>query len=280
MMPISSASANASCWSCVTSSAVVPAALMMSRTSIDSRSRRSMSRFENGSSSSSSSGLRRERAGKRHPLLLAAGELVRIRVAAAGQADEREHRRDALARGGIRAAAETEADVAGNGQVREQRVVLEHHPDAAPLRRGQAARFRHHDAVQRDPPAGQGFETGEAAQHRRLAAARRTEQAADAPGRQAKRESAHDALRAVRMFEFEDVDRGCHGRGVYMGWRPQRRPGPAPASGRPGCRRARYTERPGPRPARPRGSACSCSRMAPPTDRRGAATPGRPLPWT
>ena len=48
--------AKASCWSCVTSTAVAPLALMISRTSSDSRSRRSTSRFENGSSSSSSSG--------------------------------------------------------------------------------------------------------------------------------------------------------------------------------------------------------------------------------
>ena len=133
-MPISSAMAKASCWSCVTRIAVAPLALMMSRSSSDSRSRRSTSRLEKGSSSSSSSGRGRQRARERDALLLAAGELVRVLVERAGEADERgelAHARVALGR----VAAQPEADVAGDVEVREQRVVLEHHADAALLGR-------------------------------------------------------------------------------------------------------------------------------------------------
>ena len=45
---------------------------------------------DSGSSSSSTRGSQRERAGERDPLLLAAGELVRVAVAVVGQADQLE----------------------------------------------------------------------------------------------------------------------------------------------------------------------------------------------
>ena len=57
MTPIRSPTAKASSWSWVTNSAVVPACLRMARSSWASRSRRSTSRLEKGSSSSSSRGL-------------------------------------------------------------------------------------------------------------------------------------------------------------------------------------------------------------------------------
>ena len=56
------------------------------------------------------------------------------------------------------------------------------------------------------------LEAGEAAQHRRLAAARRAEQAADLALGQREVEAAHDGVRAVGVLELADVDRGCHGR--------------------------------------------------------------------
>ena len=91
-----------------------------------------------GSSSSTIDGPRRERAGKRDALLLAAGELVRI----APLAVRRGRRARAARRCGRRdrARGDAEADVLGHGQVREERVVLEHHADAAPLGRERSGR--------------------------------------------------------------------------------------------------------------------------------------------
>ncbi len=70
----------ASSWSCVTKTAVVPVASRMSRTCPRTSARSCASRFENGSSSSSSVGSGRQRPGERDALLLPAGELVRHTV--------------------------------------------------------------------------------------------------------------------------------------------------------------------------------------------------------
>ena len=80
----------ASSWSCVTKTAVTPAWRRMSETSWRRRSRRLASRFENGSSSSTSDGRRRERARQRDALLLAAGQLVDEPLAGVGEPDELE----------------------------------------------------------------------------------------------------------------------------------------------------------------------------------------------
>ena len=56
------------------------------------------------------------------------------------------------------------------------------------------------------------LEAREAAQHRRLAAARGPEQAADAARGAARTTAAHDAMRAVRVLELDDFDRGGHPR--------------------------------------------------------------------
>ncbi len=109
--------AKASNWSWVTKSAVAPAALRMPRTSCASRSRRSTSRFENGSSSSMRAGPGRQRARQRHPLLLPAGKLVRIARRAALEPHEAQH----LVHPGrlfrLRQAVDAEGHVAAHGQV-------------------------------------------------------------------------------------------------------------------------------------------------------------------
>jgi hypothetical protein len=57
---------------------------------------------------------------------------VWVAAAEPAEVDEREHDRHPRA---ALAAREPEADVLGDGEVREERVVLEDHADAAPLRR-------------------------------------------------------------------------------------------------------------------------------------------------
>ena len=77
---------------------------------------------------------------------------------------------------------ERHGDVLANGQRRIERVELEHHGDVALLRRQLVhALPRNHDVPRRGA-----LETGDHAQRRRLAAARRTEQADDLARRHGK----------------------------------------------------------------------------------------------
>ena len=73
-----------------------------------------------------------ERACERDALLLSAGELVRIAAFEPVETDDREQLGHAAC---AHAAGKSEADVARDGEVREQRVVLEDHPDTPRLRR-------------------------------------------------------------------------------------------------------------------------------------------------
>jgi hypothetical protein len=67
---------------------------------------------------------------------------------------------------------EPESDVAVDAHVREQRVVLENHAEAAALGRQRVDA----EIVQHDRPVGQGQQPGDAIERRRFAATRRTEQ--------------------------------------------------------------------------------------------------------
>ena len=79
-------------------------------------------------------GPHRERARHRDPLLLAAGKRAHRAVGEVGEMDELEEalhrRRDLVAPAPARLQAE--GDVLGDGEMRKQRVVLEHHADVAP----------------------------------------------------------------------------------------------------------------------------------------------------
>ena len=131
---------------------------------------------------------RQDRARKRHPLLLAAREDVRIVVGVALEADAGQ-RRQRLA-GGIlaRQRLETEGDVVADGEVRKQREVLEHQPDVALLRRHEPPGPRHLEIVDEHAAAGRLLDAGGDAQQRGLAAARRPQQAHDLARRDVERE--------------------------------------------------------------------------------------------
>ena len=74
---------------------------------------------------------------------------------------------------------EAEGDIVADGEVREQREVLEHQPDAAPLGRHETVRPRHLLAVDQHAARGRALDAGGDPEQGRLAAARRSEQAED-----------------------------------------------------------------------------------------------------
>ena len=118
----------ASSGSCVTSRTAVRSSLRMSSVSSRISSRSRLSRPENGSSIRRIARPRRQRARQRHPLLLAAGELVRILRGVPGEPDPRQQVGSAPTSGRARP-VEPERDVLGDAEMGKQREVLEHQPD-------------------------------------------------------------------------------------------------------------------------------------------------------
>ena len=129
-----------------------------------------------------------ERAREGHTLLLAAGKLVRLSRVESGEA----HRLDEFLRPCAtlrsRPVVQAESDVAEHIEVREQRVVLEHHADAACLRRQLHAGRREHTVVGEHATGVGRLEARDDAQQRGLAAAARAQQAADRPWCQRERD--------------------------------------------------------------------------------------------
>ena len=129
----------------------MPAASRSSATALRMLARRPVSSAENGSSSSIRLRLPGERAGQRHALLLAAGELVRAarqRSLGSSPTISQQLRRCAARRPA--SAVEAEADVVGDAQMREQRAVLRHEADAAPCAGTAAGAVGQQLAVERD----------------------------------------------------------------------------------------------------------------------------------
>ena len=153
-----SASDSASPWSWVTRTAVAPAARSARTTARPVPSRRPASSDENGSSSSTTAGLGGQRPGQRDPLLLAAGELVRVAAArgSAARLDQVEQLGDAGA-ARARARGSPKAMLARDVEVREQRALLRHVADPAPLRRqGPTAVADHRLPAEADRPRRRG----------------------------------------------------------------------------------------------------------------------------
>src|SRR5262249_16889429 len=115
-----------------------------------------------------------QRARQGNTLLLTAGEVVWMPAMEIAELDHVDHGIDLGPRGGGAAAAHLQAktDVLPDRHVRKQRVILEHHADIAPLRR----QPRHILLTETDAAASRDFETRDAAQGRRLAAAGGAEQ--------------------------------------------------------------------------------------------------------
>ena len=115
----------------------VPLARMIACSSSASSSRRSRSTDASGSSSIKQPRRGRQGAGQRDPLLLAAREFVDPRSLGPREADEREHLGDPARASVPRRAphAEPEGDVADTSRWSNKRVVLEHQPEIAAMRR-------------------------------------------------------------------------------------------------------------------------------------------------
>ena len=115
-----------------------------------------------------------DRPAHRDPLALSAGELARLPLQVLGQPEQLGH----LAHAPVALRArdvrhlEREGDVRGDGQVRVERVVLEHHRDVAPLRR----QVGHVAVADVDGARVDLLEAGEHAQRRRLPGARRADE--------------------------------------------------------------------------------------------------------
>jgi hypothetical protein len=128
--------------------------------------------------------LRRQGAGQGHALLLATRKFVRIAFASIAQADQFEHFFDASPSRRRRLFTQAEADVVGNGQMREQRIVLEHHANASGLGGKLDHSIRDGLAVEADAARIGRLESRDQAQHGGLAAAGGTKQAGDFAGLQ------------------------------------------------------------------------------------------------
>ncbi len=120
-------------------------------------------------------GPRRDRSCERDPLLLAARERCRHPVAEPPETDQLQRLVDAR-RGTAVATGQAEPHVAGDGQVREERPVLEHHADAASLGRHEVVGAGQDRVADGDGPGVGDLEPGDDPQQRRLAAAAGTEQ--------------------------------------------------------------------------------------------------------
>ena len=165
---------SASSWSCVTKIVVMPSAFLdradfFAQRNADLGVERRQRLVEQ-----QQLGLRRQCARQRDALLLTAGELVRVAVAELRQLDDLEHLRDALVGLGLADAGhlQAEGDVLRDGQVREQRIGLEHHADIA------LVGFQPGDvlAADDDLAGGRLLEAGNHPEHGGLAATRRPEE--------------------------------------------------------------------------------------------------------
>src|SRR5690606_35991400 len=94
-----------------------------------------------------------------------------------------------------------ELHVLQRGQVRQQRVVLEHHADPPPFRRDVAAGPGQEHAGRYDLPGADALEAGDASEQRRLAAAARAEDAADVAPLQPERHLVQDGSTPVAAAE-------------------------------------------------------------------------------
>jgi hypothetical protein len=140
-----------------------------------------------------------ERAGERHALLLAAGQLPRVPGAERAETDQVQHALDARAQLGRRhrAPAKAEGDVLEHGHVREERVRLEDQPEVAAM----DGHPRDVLARQHDLPAVGLDEAGDHPEERALAAARGAEKREELAGGGVERHVVDRDHRAERLAE-------------------------------------------------------------------------------
>ena len=149
---------------------------------------------------------RRQCARQCHPLLLSAGQFVRVFVAFLAESDCLKQFADADFTFLRRRRGQPERDIGRDGQVGEQGVILKNHADAAFFWRQTLAAAGYRVPFNSDFPGDDRFETGNAAQQGSFAATGRAEQAGDASAIDAETDIVDDLMRAValnNMLEFE-----------------------------------------------------------------------------
>jgi hypothetical protein len=144
-------------------------------------------------------------AGQGDALALAARELVRVGLGAVGEVDEVEALRPPF---GTR---RPEARVGADREVREQRAVLEDHPDPPRLGLRPRARARHLATADAHPPAVRALEAGDQPQQRRLARAARPDERDDRPALDPQRRPVDRRGAAERLLQGVDLDGGDGG---------------------------------------------------------------------
>jgi hypothetical protein len=156
-----------------------------------------------------------QRAGKRDALLLAAGELGGHAVAELLELDALQHLLDSVAPLGFADAAhlEVEADVVGDGEMREERIALEHHRRAALDRR----LADHHLVADEDLAGTRRLVPGDHPEDRRLAAARRAEKAAIGPVRDGQVDVLHRVRAAELLGDVDEADLSARLPGRHRG---------------------------------------------------------------
>jgi len=149
-----------------------------------------------------------ERAGKRHPLPLAARNLARkarLKSLQLHKLEQAAHAARDLARAGplvARTNAQPEGDIVEDGHMTEKRILLEDEADAA---LAQAERGRVF-AVEADGAFLRRGETGDGAEQRRLAGAGGPEQRQQFAGADGERDIVQRRKVAVALAQFLDID--------------------------------------------------------------------------
>jgi hypothetical protein len=168
-------------------------------------------------------GLRRKSAGDRDALLLAAGEFGGIVRDAAGEPDVTEHLTRSIERIGAAGELERHGDVLERGHRRHQVEILEDEADPPAAESGERILVEigvvlavDEDAAGVDP-----LQAGDDHEQRRLARARRADEAEAFAARNIKRQVPEDVdlgrARTEREVDVLDVDRGfVHAGGPYM----------------------------------------------------------------
>ena len=158
---------------------------------------------------------RRERPSERHPLLHAARQLIRHVGSGVDEVDQLEQLANPDLAVGV--VAQPIPDVVADRQVREEREVLEHHPDPPSLGRHGSSRAGHAAAADRDRSGVGRFEAGDQTEHRRFAAARRAEHGQHLRGHDVEVEAIHRPQRAVVAGQVTDPHGGRrhHGAGTH-----------------------------------------------------------------
>jgi hypothetical protein len=143
-------------------------------------------------------------ARQRDALLLSSRQLPRVAAPELLEADHRQGPLDALAQLGIAdlALLEREADVLRRRHVREQRVVLEDHPDVPLVRRQRADGV----AVHEDVAVGHVGEARDHVQRRRLARAARPEEGDELAGPDVERHPVDGRLAAVALDDVPQLE--------------------------------------------------------------------------